>query len=929
MPNQNPEQLARDAIDRQLAACGWQVQSKKRIDLNAGPGIAVREYSTDVGPADYVLFVDGQPVGVIEAKREDQGHNLSVHEDQAQGYATARLKYLDNRPLTFMYVSTGEVTTFTDFRDPRPRARRLFTFHRPETLRGWLACPLSVRAAVQRLGEVPTTGLRDCQVAAISQLEASFRSNRPRALVQMATGSGKTFTAITAAYRLLKLQDDQRNNVVRRILFLVDTKNLGEQAEQEFHSYLPPNDNHTFTELYGVCRLRSPHIPPDAQVYISTIQRLYAVLKGQELDETAEHNNPSEKGLPREVPPLEYNERLPIEFFDFIIIDECHRSIYNLWMQVLDYFDAFQVGLTATPDARTFAYFQQNLVSEYTHEEAVADGVNVGYDVYLIETKITREGAVLRQGDYVEHRERLSRRRRLALQDEDEAYSAGQLDRDVVNPNQIRTVIRAFREALPRLFPDRYDTYGRFEVPKTLIFAKTDSHADDIIQLVRETFEESNDFCKKITYKAAEDPKSVLARFRNDYLPRVAVTVDMIATGTDVKPLECLLFMRDVRSRNYFEQMKGRGTRVLSLDDLQKVTPTARLAKDHFVIVDAVGITQSLKTDSRPLEARPGVPLRALLEAVAVGARDEPTLTSLASRLTRLDRQLTPAEQQAFTEKSGGLPLRQLVKNLLNAWNPDVLEALEEETRDLLPPEAPPATVEAAVARRLEQHRNEATRPLTGEMAEYIENLRRVHEQKIDLQNPDELLYAGNSADNHDRAAGTVAAFRQWVEAHRNQYQALQLFYAQPYRRRELTLALAKTLLATLRADRPTLAPTAVWQAYQQLENTTAQPGSELAALVALVRRVAGLDAALTPYARTVDRNFQQWVLKRHHGNALKFNAGQMQLLHYIRDQVATSFHFEAADFELGGLGGLGRAAAAFGPDLEPIINELNEVLAA
>jgi type I restriction enzyme, R subunit len=771
MTNQNPEQIARDHIDAALLRSGWIVQSKSKINLNAGIGVAIREYSTEVGPADYVLFVDGKPFGIIEAKREEEGHKLTVHEDQAEDYATAKLKYLNNEKLPFVYLSTGEVTTLTDFRDPKPRGRNVFTFHRPETLRNWLKKTKSVRAALQDLNKLPEDGLRDCQINAITNLEKSFRQNKPRALIQMATGSGKTFTAITSVYRLLKLKDDNNNNVVRRILFLVDTKNLGEQAEQEFMSYLPNDDNRKFTELYGVHRLKSKHIPDDNHVYISTIQRLYAVLKGQDLEESAEEDNPNEKWQPKEVPPVEYNEKLPHDFFDFIVIDECHRSIYNLWMQVLDYFDAFQVGLTATPDARTIAYFRQNMVSEYSHEMAVADGVNVGYDVYLIETKITQKGATLWKGEYVEHRERLSRKKRLELQDEDENYSAQQLDKDIVNPNQIRKVIATFKEHLPVMFPDRFapptpgeEGMGPFEVPKTLIFAKTDSHADDIIQIVREEFNEENHFCKKVTYKATEDPKSVLAQFRNDYHPRIAVTVDMIATGTDVKPLECLLFMRDVKSRNYFEQMKGRGTRVINFDDLKKVSPCAKITKDHFVIVDAIGVTKSLKTDSRPLEKKPGVPLKDLLGAVTVGARDEDLFTSLANRLTRLDKQITEKEKKQFEEKSGGVSLTQVVKDLLNAYNPDTIENLQLKIEIEMAGESP----EAKHSSFINQHSsllNQAAKVFTGDLNEYIENVRKAHEQKIDLLNPDELVNVGWDKDNKDKANETIAAFKEWIES--------------------------------------------------------------------------------------------------------------------------------------------------------------------
>lgn len=931
MPNQNPEQIARDNIDRQLIACGWIIQSKSKINLNAGIGVAVREYSTEVGPADYVLFVDGKPVGIIEAKREEEGHKMTVHEDQAEDYATAKLKYLNNEKLPFVYLSTGEVTTLTDFRDPKPRGRNVFTFNRPETLRNWLKKTKSVRAALQDLDNLPEDGLRDCQINAITNLEKSFKQNKPRALIQMATGSGKTFTAITSVYGLLKLKDDNNNNVVRRILFLVDTKNLGEQAEQEFMSYLPNDDNRKFTELYGVHRLKSKHIPDDNHVYISTIQRLYAVLKGQDLDESAEEENPNEKWQPKEVPPVEYNEKLPIEFFDFIVIDECHRSIYNLWMQVLDYFDAFQVGLTATPDARTIAYFKQNMVSEYSHEMAVADGVNVGYDVYLIDTKITQQGATLWKGEYVEHRERLSRKKRLELQDEDENYSAQQLDKDIVNPNQIRLVIRTFKEHLPQMFPDRYDKDGNFEVPKTLIFAKTDSHADDIIQIVREEFNEENRFCKKVTYKANEDPKSVLAQFRNDYHPRIAVTVDMIATGTDVKPLECLLFMRDVKSRNYFEQMKGRGTRVINFDDLKKVSPCAKVTKDHFVIVDAIGVTKSLKTDSRPLEKKPGVPLKDLLGAVTVGARDEDLFTSLANRLTRLDKQITEKEKKQFEEKSGGISLSTVVKDLLNAYNPDTVEAIEQKVREEKRGEAP-VVIDAEINQRLELLRNQAAKVFTGELNEYIENVRKAHEQKIDLLNPDELVNVGWDKDNKDKANETVTAFKEWIESHKDEIVALQIFYGQPYRRRELTFTMIKDLVDKIIQEKPTLAPMSVWRAYEQLENVSGQPKNEMVALVSLIRKVAGIDATLTPYDKTVDRNFQQWILKKNAGQHNRFSKEQMDWLYMLKEQIATSVHIEADDLDytpFDAKGGRGKMWQLFGDEMETIINELNEALAA
>lgn len=526
--NQNPEQKARDEIDAKLAEAGWIVQSAKKINFQAGIGVAVREYKTDVGPADYVLFVDGKAVGILEAKPEDWGYIITTVEEQSSGYARAKLKWVNyNEPLPFVYESTGVITRFTDGRDPHPRSREVFTFHRPETLREWSRNNISLRGLLQTLPLLSHDGLRSCQVTAIENLEQSFQEDKPRALIQMATGAGKTFTAITSVYRLLKYAG------AHRILFLVDTRNLGEQAEQEFMSYMPNDDNRKFTELYTVQRLKSSYVAKDAQVCISTIQRMYSLLKGEELDESLEELNPAEQSVRSKQPlPVVYNKKIPSEFFDFIFIDECHRSIYNLWQQVLDYFDASLIGLTATPDNRTYGFFEKNVVSEYTHEKAVADGVNVGNEIYVIETEKTKTGGTIRADQQVQKRERLTRKKRWEIQDEDESYTATQLDRDIVNPDQIRTVIRIFKENLPEIFP------GRKEVPKTLIFAKTDSHADDIIQTVRKEFGQGNEFCKKITYQSEEDAKSVLAQFRNGYYPRIAVTVDMIATGTDVKPLD-------------------------------------------------------------------------------------------------------------------------------------------------------------------------------------------------------------------------------------------------------------------------------------------------------------------------------------------------------------------------------------------------------
>lgn len=927
--NQNPEQKARDQIDAALIQAGWLIQDKNKLNLSAGTGIAVREYQTDIGPADYALFVNKRAVGIIEAKRAEEGVRLTAHEDQSEGYASAKLKYLNNEKLPFVYESTGELTRFTDFRDPKPRSRPVFSFHRPETFAELVAQEKSLRKRLLDIPALPISGLRDCQITAINNLEQSFKDARPKALIQMATGSGKTFTAITFIYRLLKFAK------AKRVLFLVDTKNLGEQAEQEFMAYVPNDDNRKFTELYGVTRLKSSFIPADNQVYISTIQRMYSILKGTDLDESAEEANPNEYQQ-KEAPPVSYTEKVPLEFFDFVVIDECHRSIYNLWKQVLDYFDVFQVGLTATPDNRTFGYFNQNLVSDYGYEKAVIDGVLVPYNVFTIETKITKQGSKISMGEKVDKRERLTRRKFWESVDEDIEYSGKQLDNDIVNPSTIRTIIRAIKDNLPSIFSDRLDPEGKFEVPKTLIFAKTDSHAEDIIDIVREEFGEENKFCKKITYRSEEDPKSVLSQFRNDYYPRIAVTVDMIATGTDIRPLEVLVFMRDVKSRSYYEQMKGRGTRTCSLEQLRATgTPSAKFTKDHFVIIDAIGVESSQKTDSRPLEKKPGMSLKDLLQNVALGNTDEDILTTLANRLIRLDKQINEKEKMAFAEKAGGHTINHVVKQLLNAHDPDTIESIKSNLRSQNP-DISPVAFDLQLAARHSQLIEEAISVFNSpDLRDYIVDVRKKYDQVIDTVNIDELTNIGWVKDQQAAAELTISNFTAWIEAHKDEITALQIFYDQPYRRRELTYAMIKELYEKLKLEQPLLAPSHVWRAYQQLDVTlSASKGAknELIAMVSLIRKVCGIDNTLQPYDKTVDKNFQAWVFKKQAGTTTKFTEDQMIWLRMIKDYVAASFHLEKDDFELDPFnknGGLGRMWQLFGERTEEIINELNEVLAA
>lgn len=910
-----PEQKARISIDKKLEQSGWTVQDVKKLDPTASLGVAVREFPTDTGPVDYALFVNGIPVGVIEAKKSDAGENITAVEEQSARYANSSFKWVKAEySIRFAYEATDKLIRFTDYRDIKFRSRAVFSFHRPETLEALLASPDTVRNNMKHFPPLDETGFRKCQITAIRNLDNSFANNRPKALVQMATGAGKTFTAITAAYRLLKY------GKMNRILFLVDTKSLGEQAEREFLAYAPNDDPRSFSQLYGVRRLKSSYIPSDVQICISTIQRMYSILKGEELDESAEETSFAEYVTADSKTPKEvvYNEKYPPEFFDCIIVDECHRSIYNVWSQVLTYFDSFIIGLTATPDKRTFAFFDENIVSEYPREQAIIDGVNVGEDIFLIETEITKNGAYLMK-QMIEYRNRLSREKRWMQMDEDVDYVPPQLDRDIVNPSQIRTVIRTFKENLfTTLFPRRK------EVPKTLIFAKTDSHADDIVQIVRDEFGEGNDFCRKITY-SAENPESVLSSFRNDYNPRIAVTVDMIATGTDVKPIECLIFMRDVRSKNYFEQMKGRGTRTLGKDDLQKVTPSATENKDHFVIVDAVGVTKSKKCDTRALERKPSVSMKELMMNVALGAKDEDTLTSLANRVIRLNSQMSNSERRQF-EETVGESAGKVAENLLNAFDEDVIaEKAKADTKTEDPSEeALKQAKKDLIAQAIAPFMNPDT-------SEFIENVRRSHDQIIDNVNLDSVLFAGYDAQKEENADRVIQTFRTFIEENRDEILALRIIYSEPYATRAMAVEQLKALYVKLKSKGITVER--LWDCYAIKKPNKVKKGvmAQLADLISIIRFEMGYADQLSPFADKVNYNFMQWTLRKNAG-AVHFTEEQMEWLRLIKDHIASSLSILPEDLDLTPFdrkGGLLAFYDAFGEQYEEILQEMNIELVA
>src|SRR6267143_1772348 len=824
-----PEARAREKIDVLLAQAGWLVQDREDMNLTAGDGIAVREFKLEKGHGyvDYLLFVDGIALGVVEAK--PAGYSFTSVEFQAKKYVEGLPDSLTapRKPLPFAYISTGEETVFINELDPQPRSRPVFSFHRPETLRQWLTAdtldgwlklsggfythaddtkPSTLRARLRAMPPVELPGLWPNKVRAIVNLEKSLFDDRPRALIQMATGSGKTLLAVTEIYRLIKFGG------ARRVLFLVDRANLGEQAEKEFQGFRTPDDNRKFNELYNGQRLTSNTIGSSSKVVISTIQRLYSILKGEpELDPEAEEHTPmdDEPTLPKEPLPVVYGKGIPPEFFDVIFIDECHRSIYSLWRQVLEYFDAYLLGLTATPAKHTYGFFNQNVVMEYPHERAVADGVNCDYEVYRVRTSITAAGSTIEAvpGTMVGYRDRQTRRMRWEAPDEDVEYTGADLDRNVVATDQIRLIVQTFRDKVLReTFPDRND------VPKTLIFAKDDSHAEDIVKIVREEFGKGNEFCQKITYK-----------------------------------------------------MTGRGVRVTNPDELRAVTPDAK-AKTHFLIVDCVGVTEKTLSDTKPLEKNPSVSLKVLLDHVAAGGVKDDYLSSLASRLARIDKQCGPEEKKLIGDTSGGVSLGSISGALVTALDADEQDAAARRMFGLSVTDTPTAEQIAKAAAPLKKAAIQ-TLMATPPLRKLIIDLRQKFEQIVDEVSKDTLLVeqTGYSPEAREKAEALVKSFESYLAEHKDEIDALQVFYSVPHKKR-LRFKDIQALASAISAPPRSWTTEKLWGAYETLEKSKVHGASAqrlLTDIVSLVRFALRQDGELVPHADRVRERFQEWLAQQ------------------------------------------------------------------
>ncbi len=856
-----PEDAARQKIDNMLCASGWEIQDYDRRNISL-PGVAVREFPTNgrKEPVDYALFANGDLVGIIEAKKE--GEPLTMVETQSSTYMN-NLRQSHNP--VFAYETTGIETYFCDMRDPNYRSRSVFTFHPPASLHEMYKLQDTLRARLRNNipPELPAS-LRNCQRDAIESLENALGRNQQKALIHMTMGSGKTYMMVTQSYRLLKFTK------AKRILFLVDRRELGRQAFAAYDNYIIPEENRKFTDMYNVQHLTGRHIEETSAVVISTIQRLYSIMSGTEYADEEDETSMFEKDEDGQEKIVQYNEDMPIDMFDFVVIDEAHRSIYGTWRQVLEYFDAFLVGLTATPQDYTLTFFGRP-VSKYTMRESVKDGINVEYSPVRVLTKMNTEGVFLKEGEDIMQVDRATGKKTRARVRKDERYTPEQLDRKIEAEGHIQVVIE-------ELMHIQDENFGRPEyVPKTLVFAKTTHHADTITRIIRKVYGKGNEFCRPITSKV-KNPDAEIRSFRQDVPFRIAVVVDMLSTGFDMPALECLLFMRRVESPAYAEQMMGRGCRVISDDKLNEATPDA-VSKDFYLIVDATGALDALGSDKRsklPLH-RNIKNLERVMNDVADGKATRADLEALANKLNILKKRMSK-ETSRIVEEAAGMNVDGLVDAIRvnTSTNNYEIEAKkkfgDEPTQEQL---------------------NVIKIGMLKEAAEPFFNP-ELRNAILEAAKQDALIVTAKL----DELVGTHVAevqqprdrFVEFLHKNRDRYIALQIIYGTPYRLQKLTFEHLNELADAIKQPPYNLTPEKIWKVYEKLDRSKVRSSSvvRLTDMISLIRYVAGEQDMLMPYGEFVMEKFEKW-LETQRASGGQFTPEQETWLRKMAKQISVS----------------------------------------
>ena len=853
-----PEEKARQKIDQWFTDAGWEVINRDDYEPTC-TAVAIREGLLKGNlEADYFLFINGKAVGVLEAKREETDAFSSIVCEQAALYARSvpNIYQTYQKPLPFIFTSNGKELYFCDFREQDHYFKQIMTIPTPHEL----VKKLGINDYFAGLPTLRKKGLRDCQYEAITELEKSFRAGQNRALMVLATGAGKTYTACLAAYRMLSYTP------MRRVLFLVDRNNLGKQAEGEFGTFRLTENGEVFSTIFTVNRLRSSSIPSDSSVIISTIQRLFSFLKGDAIED----NEDDDENEPTEEVALPPNPNLPHDYFDMIIVDECHRSIYGNWRKVLEYFDTARlVGLTATPIPETMAFFNNNRIVNYTLEKSIVDGVNVDCRVYRIKTQVTETGGAILEGEKFKEETRYTGEVKTVSSKETKTYTNKELNRSVINPAQIKLILSTYRDVVyTELFNDPQREPNMDYLPKTLIFALNQAHATNIVQIAKEVFGRTDDrFVQKITYSAG-DSNELIRHFRNDKDFRIAVTCTLVATGTDVKPLEVVMFMRDVESLPLYIQMKGRGVRTIGDEQLRNVTPNA-FSKDCFYLVDAVGVTEHEKTIPTATDEATTkiITLRELLECISHGYISDEYLKRLAATLARIFNKADDSQRKEFARLS---------HDDMKELSARIYDALEKSTLPPFVSTEKPNLERKGLVSPLANHAD-ARRYLLILAAGFVNTL---------MPGEDTLISKGFSIED---AKNTTEAFEEFCRENADEIEALRIIYnneGEP-----ITYSMLKDLEHKLKMANNHFAPKQIWNSYAILSpskvkrSTTKEESDALTNIIQLVRyafrQIERLDSVVT----TSKQYFNLWLGQ----NQREITDKQREVISRIVDYIASN----------------------------------------
>lgn len=853
-----PEEKARQKIDLWFAEAGWKVINREDYEPTC-TAVAIREGLLKGNlEADYFLFINGKAIGVLEAKREEIDPFSNNVCEQAVLYAKSvpHIYQAYQKPLPFIFTSNGKELFFCDFREQKQSFKQIMAIPTPYEL----VKQLGISDYFAGLPSLQKKGLRDCQYEAVTELEKSFRSGQNRALMVLATGAGKTYTACLAAYRLLSYTP------MRRVLFLVDRNNLGKQAEGEFGTFRLTENGDAFNTIFTVNRLRSSSIPSDSNVVISTIQRLFSFLRG----DTIEDNDNDDDNEPTEEVVLPPNPNLPHDYFDLIIIDECHRSIYGNWRKVLEYFDTARlVGLTATPIPETMAFFNNNRIVNYTLEKSIVDGVNVDCRVYRIKTQVTENGGAILEGEKIKEETRYTGDVKTISNKETKTYTNKELNRSVINPAQIKLILSTYRDVVyTELFNDPQRDANFNYLPKTLIFALNETHASNIVKIAKEVFEHTDDrFVQKITYSAG-DSNELIRQFRNDKDFRIAVTCTLVATGTDVKPLEVLIFMRDVESLPLYIQMKGRGVRTIGDEQLRNVTPNA-FSKDCFYLIDAVGVTEHEKTIPTITDEPTTkiITLKELLEQITHGYLPDEHLKRLAATLSRIYNKADNSQRNEFVRLAND-DMKELASR--------IYEAFENNT---LPPfisTKEPNNERKGLVAPLANHAD-ARRYLLILAAGFVNTL---------MPGEDTLISKGFSIEE---AKSTTKAFEDFCKEHCDEIEALRIIYnneGEP-----ITYSMLKDLENKLKMANNHFTSKQLWNSYAILNpnsvrrSSTKEESDALTNIIQLVRFALHQIERLDSVVSTSKQYFNLWLGQ----NQREITDKQREVISRIVDYIASN----------------------------------------